>query len=843
MKNARVHIQIFILLVIIALSNICVSESVYKPDEINRLINQGQLVPARNKLTEFVEKNKKDPMVPEALITLGRVYEKMALFSQAEQAYRKLYMDYPSDSRALDAVLAAGNAARREKRFGSVITIYEYAIRNYPDNPRLSSIQFELAGIFEQQGRQEEAIKIFKDLAESKDNSVAKRARRETVFFLKRIKRYYEAETYAINYLNGNPDDNSIRANLANIYLETGAYDKSIAEIKKLIELDPKNRSYETMMFTAYRAAGKIDELISEMENRKKKQPENLDHVHILKRLLIWDNRTIEAIRELQIIVKKEPDNLTDAVTMAKFLAQNQWVNKAVRTLEEIIEKKPDFEPALRELGDIYYRDKKFGKAREAWEKAAKFNPGDLNSYPRLARYYRLNQDYAGTVEILEEGRRVSGDGSLYRRELAAYYYYQMRFKDALMENIGILSENPGDSNIRKTIIEIVEREELAGEGKLLIEKELENQSGNDELKMVFAELLMMEGDFDRAISLLESMYVKENKATVTGPFVELARRMLSRPEFVSAAVLFENAWKMGQGDPVENLIQAGRAWINAGKTQDALRDFRLIVENNPDSGIADEALLRVAQIESEAGHYKESRELYSRMALDYPASYYYGDAMLGEAEMAFYLGDYDHAEKAFEALLTGPKTRKRADEILFYIAEINYMKMRLSDAEKLYRKIADQYPESLFINDALRKMVFIEDMRDQDSLGVQVLISAEKKVNAGQNEKALEALRKASTVLGDGKLKQYVFFKIAELLLLSGDDNEAIKYFCMVADSGSAMEIQAEANIRAATLMMKKGKEEEALKRYQKVISQYPRSIWAQKARASAKNLLYDNQ
>ncbi len=816
-------------------SLVAFSQQPSSQDEFNnvmQLIAQGKSSAAAARINQFLKDNPKDPAAPDFAFQLGRAYEQLSRWADAEQAFRRFFAEWPKDPRVADAIVAAAQNAARDKRRQDAIQLYEDAIDRYPDVASVMLSRFDLASLYEAAGRADAAAKQLSDLAK-RNGPYSMRAAYDLIQLYIRQGNTYEAETALANFTKQYPDDDSMKLTLGQFYLKQGKPEQAVAVFDALVAKQLGNTGIEGFQFQAYKEAGKLDSLIASLQREAKKNPNDLTPIKKLKRLYIWNNDTIGALDYLEKIVEKEPDNADDAVTLARFYYLNQWKTKARETLAKLLEKRPELSMAWEQLGNIEYSDMNYDKARAAFEKAARFDPEDPQSYRRLVNYYWQFGSSADVSKIFEDGRAHIGRRTLFCQELAELYYRQMRFKDSLDEYLKAVADNPGEPRLRSMVFDLLNRDELKADGYTAVMQASRDFPQNVELNMIAAEVMMSRGEKDAAVKKLEQMSAADPDSE--GLYSLLGQRLSARGEAAGAAAMFELAADREHGDAAGRLIQAGRAWQSAGDAAAAERDYTRIIDTMPDSAAADEALYRLAGIAKEKNDYKRVRALYSQLVSQYPLSPYAGESYVGEAVAALRLGDFDKARAAFDALSENPRTSRFADEIFFYRAELRLLDNKKDEARSLYKRVVDQYPESARVADSINRLLFLEDTDEADPINVQAYLEAEKRMLKGDMDGAEGMLRGLAVSLPEGPLLAYVQFRTGELLDGEKRYTEAAEFYKLSADGGGLTDLRQPANVKLAGALMKLGKTAEALKRYQMVVTEDPRGYWAQLARAEA--------
>jgi len=783
---------------------------------------------------ETVKKKEKslDELMQEArnLSGQGRHEEAALLFF-------RVYGDAPDGPLAPHALVAAARARAAAGDRGDAVELYQLAADRFPDTAEVIASQFQLAELFQQLERNEEAAGALERVIRRGNPQQQDSARRRLMELLIAMGRYYEAQTLAEKHLEDHPGDNHYMMTLAQAYMEAGDLDAAVDIYQKLVDTHPGNQGYEFKLFDVLKKAGRLDEKIQELEREKKKNPDDMGPVHALKRLYLWNNMSLDALVQLEIIVEHEPERLDDAVLLARHYYRNKWVKKARETLENILDRRPDFEPALRELGEIHFREGRKEEARAAWERAAKFNPGEEAAYHRLANYYLANHLYAEAAEIYEEGRKALGNPNLFARELANSYDYQMQREKALGEYIKLCVLTPADAQPLEKVYQMATHEDLEGKGPEIIKEAVEKYPGNRSLKMAYLEVLFSVGREQEAMEKAPAL--AEETGDVAGFFRELAGRRSRRGHHGQAAMLYEQAAGIPGANRPFCLLEAGRAWLASGDPDSARRVFLLLSDEGEGQPGADEALLRLAQIAEDRNEHGEARGYFARLVSEYPSSPWYEQALVGEARNAFLSGEFDAARKSFDALERRPGAARYYDEIIFYRAETRLLQLDLEEAEELYKKLANQYPESAMINDALERLMFLEGAADADTLDVQALITAEKKKLSGDLDAAESILRGITMAERGGFVRDKAAIELAGILMTRGQAAAAVDVLAGLFDESRNSEWRPRGGYMLAEALVETGRPEKALRRCQEVISEHPHSYWARRARALAGSLI----
>ncbi len=384
----------------------------------------------------------------------GKTAENSHNFEEALEAYEKaLLCDEESEYLKRKLAILLIKMGRKEQAARALEQIVS-------TNPQDTENRILLAKVYASQGRDDEAVAIYQELLEIKEDH-------DTLLmlgtFYAQNKEYNKAQKILNRLIRLEGDSYLAHYYLARLYRELLLYDKAAASYETALDLNWFDRSaYEVAEF--YEGRQDYDKAIA-VYLRILEEGESSDVAKTrlvnLYLTLEENDKALELLRELRSIL---PESHNVDLTMSRILLDQGKYAEAIMILEDILQTNPEVTVVRYLLGMAYYKKDNAPKAEEQLE----FIPVESNLYEDsvFLRVKMLSEDdnYQGAIELLEKqvasaaSRKASFYillASLYREqeeiELGREKYEQaLRLYPAdvdLLYNYGIFLEKIGEQD------------------------------------------------------------------------------------------------------------------------------------------------------------------------------------------------------------------------------------------------------------------------------------------------------------------------------------------------------------------------------------------------------------
>jgi tetratricopeptide (TPR) repeat protein len=323
----------------------------------------------------------------------GKTAENNHRFEEALEAYEKaLLCDEESEyiKRSLAILLIKMDRKEQAARVLEQIT---------SSNPQDTENRILLAKVYSSLGRNDEAVAIYQQLLEIKEDH-------DTLLMLGTLyaqnKEYEKAQKILNRLVRLEGDSYLAHYYLARLYRELKYYDKTATSYEKALELNWSDRlAYEVAEF--YEGLQEYDKAIV-VYNRIIDEGESSDmaKTRLVNLYLTLDenDKALELLRDLRSIL---PESHNVDITISRILLSQEKYAEAIMIMEDVLQTNPELTVVRYLLGMAYYRNNENYKAEEQ----LKFIPTESNLYEDsiFLRVKMLSEsdNHQGAIDLLQK--------------------------------------------------------------------------------------------------------------------------------------------------------------------------------------------------------------------------------------------------------------------------------------------------------------------------------------------------------------------------------------------------------------------------------------------------------
>ncbi|GAB4267337.1 MAG: hypothetical protein Kow0029_01820 [Candidatus Rifleibacteriota bacterium] len=624
-------------------------------------------------------------------------------------------------------------------------------IKDYPNDTYAFLARRSLVQILKDLNEFEEAIILLKEMIEKDSFDDGTYAREMLLDMLYELQRFREAIDLIEAWRKKSPNDIWIERQLARFYLQTGRKDEAWMILENMLERTAYPAVFKDLLELAIKS-GEVEKLLSVLEDRRARY-KNRDFANFVSDCYLALNRKDKAIEAIKSI----PDLDREWVLLKK-LADLQMetgkIEDAYETLTKIDLIVKDDWDTLKKMGHCLFLMKRRAEAIEVWRR------------PFLRAHYQRQEQYMNYTSVLiehqlyeealagfDEARRHLGNPTLFAEEVASVLEALGRENEALNEYIQVFK----NGIFRKEVFDKLYESSKKGfdlEKNLL---EQLNTSFSIAIRQALVELYFRDHKEDSAAKIIKLVNasggtlddfffdrLNQDALVIAGNFhFDLCHTMLElRPKStlaLKAAILMLD---MAEIEPIyeEQAFLGAKNLVEAKETTDAELKMQLTLK------LARFAYYRLKK--NELADKLVDRVLQSNLSGAIPRTVL--EAAIFKAEMLINKEEFARAESLLEE---NYKLVEKARENIFaanpigetdYLVEILYEKARLAlnkfDFQQtldLLKVIVENYPESIWVNDALSLALFVTKTSVGDFSMIKNILKARRLAAVGNCREA----------------------------------------------------------------------------------------------------------
>lgn len=357
------------------------------------------------------------------------------------------------------------------------------------------------------------------------------------------------------------------------------------ADAIRLYEEGARQNPKEKIVFlkritNVWLSQGKGEQALEAVSELRKQDSSDEGAEGVQASLLLQTGRP-EAIKQaaarFQDLVKKQPENAVWRFNLGRALAAQGDFEGARREYLEASQKKRGFLPPRIALAQLSQSTGDFPSALRYANEVLAIDPG--RPAVRLIRAVSLMNtgNNAQARDELTKLERVFPDEVQF--QYAILDLKDKRFKEAEGRFQKLLEKDPHNARAIFGLVQTEAAENQLGRALPLLHQELDRSPNSQVIRSVLAEVEVALGKFDPAIEEYRRLLVIEPRSAQF--HLSLGRAYQLKGDLAKATAELREAGRLAPKDPGPPALLA-HAMINAGKTQEALGEFRLALELRP---------------------------------------------------------------------------------------------------------------------------------------------------------------------------------------------------------------------------------------------------------------------
>jgi tetratricopeptide (TPR) repeat protein len=271
------------------------------------------------------------------------------------------------------------------------------------------------------------------------------------------------------------------------------------------------------------------------------------------------------------------------------------------------------------------------------------------------------------------------------------------------------------------------------------------------------------------------------------------------------------------------------------GKYEDALASLEMIATERKGTTASGNALLRSAEIHQRYLDDPESALLvYDKIQNDPILGHHRPRMLLQMADCYVRLGRFDEASAKYHEVLPEALDPEQAEKAHLQLAEVEFYRGNVDTALVLFQDMAEAYPRSLFSDQAAARYIMLNKYRGvAGGEALKVWGRMEWARLLGDSVTVDASANSLIQMHPEGELSAEALLALAEIANVGGNYIGALGYLETLVTDHPTDRRAAEALMRQGSILQARlGRPQEALMRYETVLTDYPRSVQAGDAR-----------
>jgi tetratricopeptide (TPR) repeat protein len=549
-----------------------------------------------------------------------------------------------------------------------------------------------------------------------------------------------------------------------------------------------------------------------------------------------------------------------------KILIKQKKYEESIALLQTRINQVPQDVNMYGLLGSTYFMMDDISKASEAWEKGIAANPANIIGYRVIANYAIENRAFEKAIDILERGKKISPDPTVFSYDLANIFTANMRWADAANEYCNILKKHTDQTALIKTRIGNSLTSQGAVEPITRIVEKFADENDIPQFLDLLSFIYTSTGKYDEALPLT----VKYDKATAnTGDYIFVFAQDANRNRKYDIAAkafkyLIDNyptskllpIAKIGfANNYAENInfkySSESDEWkpfkekvvTHKEEYLSAIQAYARLTKEFPNNAVYPQALYKMAMIYSEnLLDFQKADSLFTIINSNHPLTNYSILSFIERGKLAIVFSRFDDAQTLFKNVLLSKKVEpNEISEANYYLARIEFWKGNFSQSLILFRNVTKDMSAD-FSNDALELSSLISTSK-KDSISLIKYAQADLYSFQNKFENAAIEFKTLAENPNLFILNEFANYKLAEMLIAKNDLTLAIQTLEILSeDPQSSIFADKSLFLLAKTYQFGKKDIQKAVQNYQKLLEKFPDSLYFDRARDLLKDFKTNN-
>jgi tetratricopeptide (TPR) repeat protein len=565
-----------------------------------------------------------------------------------------------------------------------------------------------------------------------------------------------------------------------------------------------------------------------------------------------FQDKEYEKAKELYLQLYKDKSQANYFNQYLECLLRLGDYDNAERELKKFIRNNPNNWKSKVDLVYVYSNSGQNDKANDILKEILKGIPNNKNSINNISSMFRSRMLYNDALAVLEKGAENNNEDYPFYVERASLYHSMNNYQQAFEYYFLELEARPNQYNLVKnrfqTLLLYDVNKSIADEMRIALLQKTQEHPDNVEFAQLLIWFSLQEEDYDIALEQCKSIDRRLNDQD--GQIINLANICLDNHQYEVAKDAFDYVIDKGKINPYY-----GQAIIGSIRTENQLCKDHHVTDiktyeklskkiENAYSDVSSKEYPSLVEIQADIMAYQlnQSDQAISLLMQAIEQT----NAKLQQCQLKLKLADiylyndevweatllYSQVDKSMKEEPLGHEARFRNAQLRYFIGEFAWAETQLNVLKAATSK--------LIANDAMTLSLIIGDNLEYDTTGIELsrLARADFKIYQHKDDDALVIL---DSIAHDGNeiSKPHAMYRTAEIMEQRKEYSEADSLYQRIFTEFPES-YMADAALMQAALIEHNNLKDRALakKHYEKLIDEYPTSLYSAQAKKNYRKL-----
>ena len=554
---------------------------------------------------------------------------------------------------------------------------------------------------------------------------------------------------------------------------------------------------------------------------------------------------------------KLEPNNFLFLDGLQRSYTGIKEYNKAINVIRRWLILQPRDVNKMTTLGGLYYESGNITGADSAWKAVVAVDPHNLQIYRVVANEMMEHRLLDQCIRTYQDGRLMSKNDAAFADELGNLYSALQQYTSATKEYIRLIKTTPQQLSFIQLRLSVftIKPEGLSAASET-VKDELKNSPDNITMHRLYAWLLSEERRYEEALA--QYRIIDQLSQANGNELFNFAQRLHQERAYKTAAKAFKEVMetypnssfflyaRFGYARALEEIIAVSDSVESPKELQPSYNSpiqlYESIAVENADPSLTAQSLYRIGVIKFDKlfdlngalNAFDRIKDTPSKSNISYDALLKIGEIQTARNDLADARKDYEQLGKISLVVYQ--------DQAAFRLAELDYFEAKFDSALTILKRFNTNLDADL-TNDALRLQYFILENNTSAPQALTEFGKADLLMRQHKYSESLAWFQEIGKRYSTALVVDDAMMKIGELNLLLNRPIESITAYRFISDSIQLSILKDRAQFRIAEIYQTVlNNKIQAIEAYEKLLAQFPNSLYAEESRKRIRLLRGDN-